>query len=213
MEDILIYGAGGFGREIACLLKAINEVEPIWNFIGFIDDGVKAGHDNRYGTVLGNRDFLNNYSKRVAVAISIASPSVLQMLVAKITNKNVWYPNIIAPNVRLFDPESVTLGEGNLIFFGCRLSCDVSIGNFNLFNGAVSLGHDVKMGDYNVLGPSTRISGDTKVGDQNFFGVQAIVLQGLNIGNNTRIGTNSVVMRNTKDNALYFGNPAKRVSV
>ena len=213
MEDILIYGAGGFGREIACLLRQINEVKPQWNLKGFIDDGVTAGSKNRYGTVLGNREFLNAYPEKIAVAISIASPSILQMLVTKITNPNVWYPNIIAPNVNLFDPESVTLGEGNLIFFGCRLSCDVSIGNFNLFNGAVSLGHDVHMGSYNVLGPSTRISGDTTVGDVNFFGVQAIVLQGLNIGNNTRIGANSVVMRNTKDNALYFGNPAKKVAV
>jgi len=31
MKDIAIYGAGGFGREVACLINKINEVNPTWN--------------------------------------------------------------------------------------------------------------------------------------------------------------------------------------
>ena len=38
MKDIAIYGAGGFGREVACLLNAINANDAIWNLIGFFDD-------------------------------------------------------------------------------------------------------------------------------------------------------------------------------
>ena len=33
MNDIAIYGAGGFGKEIACLIYWINEVKPQWNLI------------------------------------------------------------------------------------------------------------------------------------------------------------------------------------
>lgn len=36
MRDIAIYGAGGFGRETACLIKEINSVKPTWNLIGFL---------------------------------------------------------------------------------------------------------------------------------------------------------------------------------
>ena len=57
--------------------------------------------------------------------------------------------------------------------------------------------------------PETRISGGTTVGNNNFFGARSLVLQRIKIGNYTRIGAASVVMRNTKDNNLYFGNPAK----
>ena len=39
MKNIAIYGAGGFGREVACLLNIINEKEPTWNLVGFFDDG------------------------------------------------------------------------------------------------------------------------------------------------------------------------------
>ncbi|NMW17473.1 MAG: acetyltransferase [Chlorobiaceae bacterium] len=211
--DLVIYGAGGFGKEIACLIRAINKDSNHWNLIGFIDDGIQPGEKNRYGTVLGGLSFLNEYSQKLAVVFSIASPSILQSLVSSITNPLVTFPNIIAPNVNIFDAESFSLGKGNVFFFGCRISCDVQIGDFNLFNGFVSLGHDVTMGSYNVLGPSTRVSGNTIIGDSNLFGVQSIVLQGLKIGDHTRIGPNSVIIRDTKNNSLYYGNPAKRVKM
>jgi sugar O-acyltransferase (sialic acid O-acetyltransferase NeuD family) len=210
MKDIAIYGAGGFGREIACLIKQINEIKPTWNLIGFFDDGEHVGN-NRYGKVLGDIKRLNEWGSPLSVVLAIAAPSYLQNLAFKITNPLVEFPNIIAPNVNVFDKDAFTIGKGNLIFFGCRLSSDVSIGDFNLFNGAVSLGHNVTLGSYNVLQPSTRISGDCTIGDKNFFGVQSIVLQGLRVGYNTRVGTLSVIMRNTKDDSAYFGNPAKRM--
>ena len=59
MKDIAIYGAGGFGRETACLLREINEVAPTWNFIGFFDDGLPAGTRNHQGETLGGIDALN----------------------------------------------------------------------------------------------------------------------------------------------------------
>ncbi len=213
MSDLLIYGAGGFGREIACLIKAINKDNQKWNLLGFIDDGIEPGFNNRYGTVLGGISMLNCFPNHVAVVFSIASPSILKSLVSSITNPLVTFPNIIAPNVNIFDHDSFSIGKGNVLFFGCRISCDIKIGDFNLFNGFVSLGHDVSMGSFNVLGPSTRVSGNATVGDSNFFGVQSIVLQGLKIGDHTRIGPNSVIIRNTKNNSLYYGNPAKRVKM
>ena len=38
MKDIAIYGFGGYGREIASIIKCINTIEPTWNIIGFFDD-------------------------------------------------------------------------------------------------------------------------------------------------------------------------------
>lgn len=209
MQDIAIYGFGGFGREIACIIRAINEVTPILNLIGYFDDGVAVGTENRYGKVLGGMDSLNAYSQELSVVMAIASPAILEELTQKITNPNISFPNIIAPNVLFFDKDSIKMGQGNVIGFGGRISCDVTLGDFNLLNGCVSFGHDVTLGSYNMLQPEVRISGETIIGDANFFGARSLVLQGLKIGNNTRIGTGSIIMRNTKDGMTYFGNPAK----
>jgi len=210
-KDIAIYGAGGFGREIACLIKHINTIQNTWNLIGFFDDNLKPGHNNNYGSVIGNIDTLNNYSRNLSLIIAIANPDDINGIVKQIVNPLIEFPNLIAPNAIIFDPDNFIIGKGNIVFFGCRISCNVTIGDFNILNGLASLGHDVQIGNYNVLQPSVRISGQTIVGDMNFFGVQSVVLQNLNIGNNTRIGAGSIVMNNTKNGELYLGNPAKIV--
>lgn len=209
MKDLLIYGFGGYGREVASIIKSINEIKPEWNVLGYIDDRAPIGSSNRYGKVIGDMDYLNNYSKPLSVVFAIASPAVLKYLCPKINNKMISFPNIIAPTVLFFDRESITMGQGNILSHNCRISSDVVLGDFNIQNGSVSLGHDVKIGSFNVMQPETRISGDATVGNENYFGARCLVLQGLGIGNKTRIGTGSVVMRSTKDGFTYFGNPAK----
>ena len=39
MEEIVIFGAGGFGREVKSLIETINSENKNFNFIGFYDDG------------------------------------------------------------------------------------------------------------------------------------------------------------------------------
>lgn len=211
MKKIIIYGAGGFGREIACLINSINTVAKEWNLIGFIDDGIKAGESNAFGKILGNIDYINSYKEKVALVIPIASPKILRHIIGKLTNPNIWYPNLISPDVKFHDRGSFKCGKGNIVFSSCRISCSVEIGDFNIMNSLVSLGHDVRLGNRNVLNPGARISGDCKIGNDNFFGVYAVALQGLKIGEETRVGASSVVMRNTRDKSVYLGNPAKLI--
>ena len=211
MNNIAIYGAGGFGREVACIINNINQVKPTWKIIGFFDDRCPKGADTYYGNVIGNLDVLNNYPEPLAVVMAIALPETLENLTQKITNPNIYFPTISAPNVLFFDEENIEMGYGNVLGFGVRISCGVKLGNYNVLNGCTSFGHDVEIGNYNVMQPETRISGETTIGNGNFFGAHSLMLQGLRIGNHTRIGAGSVVMRNTKDGMHYFGNPAKRI--
>jgi sugar O-acyltransferase (sialic acid O-acetyltransferase NeuD family) len=212
MKPILIYGAGGFGKEISLLINEINEVEPTWQLLGYLDDGVSVGTEIKNGSVLGGIDFLNNYETEIAVVFSIANPIILKKVVDKITNPKIYYPNIISPGVKFYEKKTVNIGQGNVFINGCRLSCDIDLGNFNLLNGFVVIGHDVKIGSFNIFSPSSRLSGAVTMKDQNFFGVSSIVLQGVNIGSNTKVGVMSVIMKDTKDGFLYFGNPARKIS-
>lgn len=213
IKDIAIYGFGGFGREVACLIHKINEPSTRWNLIGYFDDGYSPGMKNQYGKVLGNMGTLNNWDRELSVVLAIGSGQVTRTLIDRIRNPHILFPNIIAPNVFFFDKDSVQMGHGNIITFGCRLSCGITLGNFNVLNGCVSLGHDVRLGDYNVLLPDVRISGETTLGNLNFLGARSFVAQRLKIGKETRIAAGSIVLRNTKDGNLYMGNPAMKVNI
>lgn len=206
MKDIAIYGAGGFGREVACILEKINEVEPAWHLVGFFDDdpALKGQMVSHYAPCLGGIDELNAYNKELAVAITIGNPKTVEMVVEKITNPNISFPNIIHPNFVMADELTFQIGKGNIIQRDCKVSCDVTLGDFNVLNGNTAMGHDVNVGSYNVFMPAARISGQTNIGDRNFFGVGCIVLQQMKIGNEIKLGAGSVLMTKPKDGFLYM---------
>lgn len=212
MNDIAIFGAGGFGREVACLINRINKQQPnTWNFIGFFDDDEKIwGAWNDYGKVLGGMDALNQWEKPLDIVIAIGNPSVLELIVGKIKNPNISFPNLIDPNVEFMDKDHVTMGQGNVICVRSTISTNVKFGNFNLLNVAVGVGHDATFGNFNVLMPNVNISGGVIVGNTCLFGVKSTVLQYLKVGDRVKIGACSLLMRNAKSDNLYFGSPAER---
>lgn len=217
MNDIAIFGAGGFGKEVACLIRRINEAneEPVWNLIGFFDDNpeLKGKQISHFGSCLGGTEELNAYPKELAVAMAIGSSVVVKKVVDQITNANITFPNLIHPKFFVADPQSFAIGNGNIIQGDCSVTCDVSIGNFNVLNGSIVIGHDAKIGDFNTFMPAVRISGEVKIDDLNFFGVGSIVLQQLKVGSNIRLGAGSVLMTKPKAGFLYLGVPAKKTEI
>ena len=165
MKDIAIYGAGGFGREIACLLKRINnESNGDWNIVGFFDDGAPVGSKNEYGEVLGNIDALNAWDKPLSVVFAIGSPKAVSILHSKVSNSHIDFPNIIAPDTLFLDRKNVRMGIGNVLCSQCIVSCNVEIGNFNTFNGCITIGHDAVIGNFNSIMQAVKISGGVQIG-------------------------------------------------
>ena len=210
MKELIIYGAGGLGREVACLIHRLNVVKQEWNLIGFADDKVPAGTETEYGAVLGGIDFINHYKKDLSVALAIGNPNDLYKLAGAIDNPHVNFPNLIDLSALFLDTHNVQMGKGNIICAKCVVSCHVELGDFNLLNIGTGIGHDVTMGNCNVLMPNVNISGGVEIGDNNLFGVKSTVLQYLKVNNNTTIGAHSLLMHNAKEAGLYFGNPAIR---
>lgn len=216
MEDIAIYGAGGFGKEVACLITSINDssAEVRWNIVGFLDDSVAVGTEvSHFGKVLGGLSVINSWDKPLSLVIAIGNVKVLNKLTSNIHNLNIDYPNLIHPSVNIADKDTFKIGRGNIIQRFSTASCNVTIGDFNILNSSVQIGHDVAIGNYNSFIPGVRISGDVNIGNGNFFGVGSIVLQQIKIGNAIKLGAGSVLMTKPKDGNLYMGNPAKKIIV
>lgn len=211
LKQIAIFGAGGFGKEVACVINKINEIKPTWEFIGFFDDGLESGYNvSHFGQILGNTEDLNLWKDDLSIVFAIGNPNIIKMIVSRLSSKFLDFPNLIHPEVFFADRISLNIGKGNVIVRGCSFSVDVSVGDFNQFNSLSALAHDVRVGSYNVFMPLTRVSGEVKIGDFNAFGIGTIILQGVKIGDRVKVAPSSVVMRKTKDDCLYMGNPAKK---
>jgi acetyltransferase-like isoleucine patch superfamily enzyme len=211
MKDIAIYGMGGLGRELACIIAEINAISPQWNFIGFFDDGAPEKMlSSSQGELLGNIDTLNSWPKELCVLLCFGSPRVIEIVRNKITNPNVSFPNLIHPMFHISDKETFKIGQGNIILGTCSATCNVTVGNFNLLNGSVVLAHDVTIGDYNVFMPGTRISGAVTIGNSNQFGAMSFVKQSLTIADNVTLSPLSALLTKPKSDSLYVGNPAKK---
>ena len=216
MQDIAIYGAGGHGRELACLLLEMNQTavqkgqEQPWNIVGFFDDGIgKDTAISHYGKVLGGINEVNAYAQPLELVLAIGNPNTKKKIAENITNSNISFPNIILSDTWYADKSTFKIGKGNIIGGGCIISCDVKIGDFNLLNGFVNIGHDVIVGDYNAFMPGVRVSGEVHIGSRNLLGVGSIILQQIKIGDGVTLGAGGVLLTKPKNDSTYIGNPAK----
>lgn len=208
MKDIAIFGAGGFGREVYLLIQRLNHINCEWNFIGFFDDNcsVDFGSSSIPFNYFGTVNDLNAHKTELHLVVAVGSPGPLSAIVRKISNPNVHFPNIIAPDAVLYS-NVMKMGKGNVITSGCIFTDNITIGDFNIFNSKISVGHDVAIGDYNVFNPNTAISGNVKIGNKNFFGLNSAIIQGKNVGNNNKIGASTLMIRSAKNDESYFGVP------
>lgn len=208
MKDLAIYGAGGFGRELACLVNLLNKEAPTWNLIGFFDDNPELkGKYNEYGEILGGREVLNAWDKPLCAVMAIGSGSTVKKVISGVQNSLIEFPNFFY-HATFSDENNVKFGRGNIVI-ATHFSCAVELGDFNMMNGSVVFGHDDQIGHYNTFMPGVRVSGEVKIGDECFFGVGSIVLQQLKIGDRVKLGAGSVMMTKPKNDSLYIGNPAK----
>ncbi len=207
MNNIVIIGASGFGREVAWLIENSDN----WNVIGFVDDNKDLENKsmNDY-PVLGTIDFLLNVNEKTNAVVAIGNPQTRKKIVERLqSNKNISFPNIVDKDVII--DKTVTLGFGNIICKGNILTTNIEIGNFNHINLNCTVGHDVQFNDYITVYPGVNISGNVIINDCVEVGTGTKIIQGKKIVKETVIGAGSVVVKDIVVNGTYIGIPAKQM--
>lgn len=207
MKKIYIVGAGGFAREVAWLIEDINEKNPTWEIIGFIDENKEnIGKELNGYKVLGNLEFLNNQEKAY-VTIAIGTGEVREKISKNI--KNHEFPILIHPSVII--SRFVKIGEGSIICAGSIITTNIEIENHVIINLDCTVGHDVSLKNYTTILPSVNISGNVTIGERTMLGTGSAIIQGLNIGADSIIGAGAIVVKNIPSNCTVVGNPAKPI--
>ncbi len=207
MKNIVIYGAGGLGRETALVLRQINSKGEEWNILGFYDDALLRGHIVDRFAVLGGLNDLNDVKEDLNVVVSISNPMARKSVVERITNRRINYPVIIHPSCQPGDDNN-RFGQGCILTAGVILTTGITLDEFVIINLSATVGHDARIGKYSSLMPGCSISGNVGVGEGSMIGTGARILQNLNIGKNCKVGAGAVVTQNFGDGKTIVGIPA-----
>jgi len=207
MKDIVIIGAGGFGKEVAWLIEQINRVNQTWNLLGYVDDYKPMGTEINGAQILGPIDWLKG--QKLSVICSISDPLIRKQIIEKLSHSHNDFVTLIHPKVEISD--TVTIGKGTLICEGAKFTVNISIGNHVIIYHNSVVCHDSIIRDYCTILPSVNISGNVHIDYMTTLGTGSKIIQNLKIGSNVLVGAGSVVIRDVNKNSKVVGVPAKEI--
>lgn len=186
MQDIVIIGAGGIGREAAWIIEEIDKVENKLRLIGFVDDNRSMWGQNLNGyEVLGGLNTLYSLKNKPQVIVAIANCKVKKAIVENLKG-NFEFATLIHPSVSV--SSYVKIGKGTLIYPGVILTVNTTIGNYVLIIGNCGIGHDTEIGDYSSVLWECNFSGYDAVEEECFVGIGTNVSCKVNITRNHKYG-------------------------
>lgn len=208
LKDLIIVGAGGFGRELLQWIKDINKVTLTWRIKGFIDDNKQAltGLQCDY-TVIGSIKEWEPKSNEIFIC-AIANPRIKEQVVSSLKSRGAVFGSVIHPRAIIGDHNRV--GEGLVAYPNSCITNNVEIGDFVTLLSS-SIGHDAKVDDYSTISSYCDITGNVKIGRRVFLGSHVTIIPGRKIGNDAYLGAGSVVVTHIKENTKVMGNPAKKL--
>ncbi|NLM97613.1 MAG: acetyltransferase [Halanaerobiaceae bacterium] len=208
MKDIIIICAGGFGRETAELIADINDVNPEWNLLGFVDDNkeIQGKEINGY-QVLGGIDYLNDYRGSIYTICAVADCKIKQKIISRLTNPGIRFASLI--HLTAVISRSLEMGEGIIIQANTVITSNVKIADHVAISPQCGLGHDCFIDKYSTLFWNVNIGGFVCIGEGVLLGTKTFVIQERSIGSWSIIGSHSNVIRDIPQNCTAVGNPAK----
>jgi sugar O-acyltransferase (sialic acid O-acetyltransferase NeuD family) len=192
-EEIVLYGAGGAGRELAYALSL--DLMGGWDPIGFLDDTKTPGELINEIPVLGGMEWLRDSAGNIAVCV-VEDPKVKRGLVARIKAicPKATFPLVISP--QSFVSPFIEWGEGCIVAQPFNhLTVNIKIGNFVWINSCTAIGHDTVIGDFTTLFSGIQVGGHVRIGADCVIGTGAILKPGVTIGDGATVGSGAVVVK------------------
>ncbi len=188
MAKLIIFGAGGFGREVQTAARGRGAV--------LADDHAKDAL--RFDAIAS--------ADEVVIAISSSHAR------REIATRNYRWGQVVAPTAVIGD--DVVIGEGAIFCDFTMVTARARIGRHFHCNIYSYVAHDCVVGDFVTFAPKVSINGNVHIGDGAYIGAGAIVKNGtpdrpLRIGEGATIGCGAVVTRDVPAHTTVVGNPAK----
>jgi sugar O-acyltransferase (sialic acid O-acetyltransferase NeuD family) len=208
MKEIVIFGTGGFAREVLQVaLDASEDGVPI-RVLGFLDGNAQNhGREIQGYPVLGDERWLADHPG-VAVNIGVGNPAHRRRIAAAVeTVGRRRFLTLRHP--RSWIGRSVEIGDGSTICAGATVTTDIRLGRHVILNLNITVGHDAILEDFVTLAPGAHISGGVLIREGTDIGTGAVTIQNVSLGPWSIVGAGSAVVRDVAPNVTVVGSPAK----
>jgi sugar O-acyltransferase (sialic acid O-acetyltransferase NeuD family) len=207
MASFLIYGGGGFAREVAWLAGECGHT-----VVGFLDDDERlVGRMLNDIPIFALADGAVRHPGALVVA-GIGNPAARERVMSKASAAGLVAGTLTHPRVEA--SKWVTIGAGTIICAGCILTTNITIGRNVQINLDCTIGHDAVLEDYVTLAPGVHVSGCVRLAKGAYVGTGANIINGsesapLVIGAGAIIGAGACVTRAIPAGVTAVGVPAR----
>ncbi len=211
-DDVVIYGGGGFAREVAWLVNSLKE--DCKKVVCFVDDDKE-----RHGLFLNDIPILDlegawTSFPHAKIVGGTGSPWTRELVMNKAKELGFDFLSLIHPNVEM--SKWVEIGDGVVICAGNILTTNITLHDHVQINLDCTIGHDVIMGKYATLAPGVHLSGNVHLGKRVYIGTGAIVINGTKenpiiIDDDAVVGAGACVIKNVPSGDTVVGIPAKSI--
>jgi sugar O-acyltransferase (sialic acid O-acetyltransferase NeuD family) len=205
--NLLVYCAGGFGREVADIAQRINAAHKRWDEIAFIDDGVDGASPDGFQTYNMTIAVKKFGAREMEAVIANGEPYVRKVLLAKLEAFDIGLATLVDRTAVV--SQTASIGAGSVIFPNCYVSSQALISrNVAIIAGSM-VGHDSRVGENCAISGHVNIGGACKIGSETYIGMGAQLKEGTSIGTGTIIGMGSIVFADVPDEVIAMGNPCR----
>jgi sugar O-acyltransferase (sialic acid O-acetyltransferase NeuD family) len=208
LQEVVIIGAGRFGRHALSIFEAVNLIQPTFDVVGFIVDP-QYGAPGTYVNdkpILGSFDWLAEH-KDVQVLCAVGPPELRLRLVRRAEQMGVQFCSIVHPSAIL--TRWTTMGKGVAIAESCTLGTQIQIGNNVQMNMGCNIGHDALVEDFVTLAAGVNIAGNVTLREGCYIGIGANIIERKEIGAWSIVGAGSTILENVPYNSTVVGVPGK----
>lgn len=204
--NLVIVGAGGFGREVLQYAQDCIGRGDAFHIRGFIDDNPRALTDLEdsawsIGTV---DDYEPSSDDQVVVAIG--EPEARCRAADRLASRGAKFMTLRHP--LSYVAASAELAEGCILAPFSFVGPGAQLMSHVVLNTYASAGHDARIGECAVLSPYSAVNGAVQVGKGTLFGSGAVAVVGARIGKHAKVAAGSIVYGDVPDFSLAVGNPA-----
>lgn len=212
MRDVLIYGSGGFAREVAWLLECCELAGKPLRAVGFVDDDQASVGADINGLKVWSLQAAAERFRGAAIAVGVGGPSVRERLADRALALGLSEVTIVHPRVEA--SRFVEYGLGTVVCAGTILTTNIRLGRQVQVNLDCTVGHDVVMEDFVTLAPGVHVSGWVRIERGAYIGTGASIINGtaqapLVIGAGAVVGAGACVTNSIPAGVTAVGVPAR----